>query len=100
MLLSLIQLLAGVAVVLLLVTWVVTTDTVAIVTGLLGFIAWALVAYGLFNIETVGSAETTTEPAFALFALAAAVVTVIPAFVEPFEAVGDAGETTDPMDRL
>lgn len=100
MLLSLIQLLAGVGVVLMLVAWISGEDVFAIVAGLLGLVAWGLVAYGLFNIETIDAAGTSSEPALALFAVAAAVVTVLPALVNPFEMVGESSETSDPMERI
>jgi len=100
MLLSLIQLLVGVAVVLSLVTWVVGTDVFAMVTGLLGLFAWGVVAYGLFNIETVGSTTTSSEPAMALFAVAMAMVTTIPVLVNPFEAIGESTETNNPNQRI
>ncbi|UIP01746.1 hypothetical protein Hbl1158_16965 (plasmid) [Halobaculum sp. CBA1158] len=100
MLLSLIQLLAGIGIVLLLVSWLLEVDAVAMATGTLGFVAWALVAYGLFNIETVDSTGSSSEPALALFAVAAAVVTVIPAFVEPFDMIGESTRTNAPQDKL
>ena len=101
MLLSLIQLLAGIGVVLLLVSYLPSIpDTMAILTGLLGAFAWVLVAYGLFAIETVNGTGSTAEPALALFAAACALVTVLPAFINPFEIVGGANEMDDPMERI
>lgn len=101
MLLSLIQLVAGIGVVLMLVSYLpALPDTMAILTGLLGGFAWMLVAYGLFNVETVGSSTTSAEPALALFAAGAAIVTALPAFINPFEIVNDANEREDQMERI
>lgn len=100
MLLSLIQLLAGMGFIFLLVSWLITIDTVGIVAGLLGMFAWGLVAYGLFNIETVDSSTTYAEPSIALLAAAAAVVCFIPALVNPWEIIGDATDHDNPHERL
>lgn len=100
MLLSLIQLLALIGLVMLLLSWGVSTDMLAIIGGLVGTFAWGLVTYGLFAVETMDTTGTHSEPAFALFALAAAVVTLLPALVNPFEIVGGARESNDPIERL
>lgn len=100
MLLSMIQLLAGIGVVLLLVAWLIDADIVGIVAGLLGTFTWGLVAYGLFDIETVDSSTASAEPAIALFAAAAAVVCFIPALVDPWEIIGDATDDAQPHERL
>ena len=100
MLVSLVQLLAGIGVLLFLLSWYPDTpDTLAIVTGLMGAFAWGLVAYGLLNLETTGGA-TASEPALALFATAGVVVTVLPALVNPVELIGEKAESDDPFGEL
>lgn len=100
MLLSLIQILALVGLVMLLASWAGPNDMLAIITGLLGTFAWGLAAYGLFAVETMDTTGTHSEPALALFAVAAALVTFLPALVNPFDLIGGANETTDPHERL
>lgn len=100
MLLSLIQLLAGIGAVFLLAGWAIDRDTVGIIAGLLGAFAWFVAAYGLFNIETVGETTTHSEPAIALVAAAAGLVCLIPALVNPWELIGDANDQSDPLDRV
>lgn len=94
-----VQLFAGLGVVLLLVSWLpFTPDLMAILTGTLGAFVWGAVAYGLLNLETTGGA-TATEPALALVAAAALVVTALPALVDPFELV-QPDDTGDPYGKL
>lgn len=100
MLLSLIQLLAGIGVVCLLLAWAINVDMVGIVGGLLGGFTWFLVAYGLFNIETVDASTTHAEPAIALFAAAAGVACLVPAFVDPWDIIGSADDQNDPLERM
>lgn len=100
MLLSLIQLVAGVGVVLLLAAWASTNDMLAIISGLLGTFAWGMVAYGLFNIETVGNASAETEPALALLAVAMALATLTPALVNPFDAATGSESSPGQTERL
>jgi hypothetical protein len=99
-LLSLIQLVAGIGLVCLLAAWTVDNDMLAIMAGLLGTFAWGLTAYGLFDIETVGSSTTHAEPALALFAAGAALVAFLPALVDPFDAIGDAADERNPHERV
>jgi hypothetical protein len=103
MLLGLIQLLAVVGTGGLVAAWLADNDMFAIVGGLLGTFAWGLVAYGLFNVETVtdgGTVVSSSEPALALFAAAAGIAAFVPALVDPFEAIGDARDADDPVERL
>jgi hypothetical protein len=100
MLLSLLQAFAGLGAVALGGAWLAENDMFAIVSGLLGAFAWGLVAYGLFDIETVGSSTTHAEPALALLATAAALVAIIPALVDPFDAVQDASDESNPWERV
>lgn len=100
MLLSNIQLLALIGVVMLLVAYTTNEDMLAILTSLVGTFAWGLAAYGLFDIEIEGAASNYSEPSTALFAVALALVTLLPALVDPFEIIGDASETDDPLDKL
>lgn len=86
MLLGLIQWFAVIGLVCLVLAWrPSTSDMFAIVAGLLGMFVWGVAAYGLLNIETVQSSTTYSEPALALFAVACAVVSLVPALVNPFD---------------
>lgn len=102
MLLALIKDLALVGIVLLLVAWGTgsNNDYLAIVAGLLGAFAWGLCAYGLLAVETMDTTGTHSEPGLALFAAAAAVATLTPALVNPFDAAGDAAESNEPLERV
>jgi len=102
MLLALIQLLAVIGFVTLGVTWWTSNDVLAMILGVVGTVCWLLVAYGLFNVEVVSNGTTVTKsnPALAIFAVGLAVVTFLPALIEPFELVGEAADSNDPIDRI
>ena len=100
MLLSLIQLVAGIGFVLMLTAWGIRNPTVGMVAGALGTFCWGLVAYGLFNIETVDGSTTYAEPEIALLAAGAAVVCLVAVLVDPWEMISNADDQTDPLERL
>ena len=100
MLLAFIQLLAVIGFICTLITWWAGNDLLAMVVGVAGSFAWGLVAYGLFNVETLDSTATQSEPALALFATAFVVITFLPALVEPFELIGESRGKDDPWERI
>lgn len=100
MLLSLIQLVAGIGFILMTASWGVRNPTVGMVAGSLGAFCWGLVAYGLFNIETVDGSTTYAEPEIALLSAAAGAVCLVAVLVDPWEMIGNANERDDPMERL
>lgn len=102
MLLALLQLLAIIGFVCTVVTWWTGNDVLAMMLGLIGTGCWLLAAYGLFNVEIVSNGATVTksDPALAIFAAGLAVVTFLPALIEPFEMVGEAADSNDPIDRI
>lgn len=102
MLLALIQLLAVIGFLTLVVTWWTGNDVLAMILGLIGTGSWLLTAYALFNVEVISGGTTVTKsyPALAIFALGLAVATFLPALIEPFELVGDAADSNDPIERV
>lgn len=100
MLLSLVQLLAGIGVLLLLVGWYPNTpDTLAIISGIFGAFAWGLVGYGVLNLTST-SGNIGNEPSIAFFAAAGLVITAIPALVDPFDLIGAQEDKDDPFGEL
>lgn len=102
MLLEFIQLLAVIGFLCLVVTWWTGNDVLAMMLGLIGTGCWLLAAYSMFEVEVVSNGQTITKsyPALAIFAVGLAVVTFLPALIEPFEMVGEAGESDEPLNKL
>jgi len=102
MLLALLQLLAIIGFLCLIISWWSGNDVLAMMLGLIGTGCWLLIAYGLLNVEVISGGETVVKEygGLAVFALGLAVVTFTPVLVDPFELIGEAADSNDPIERL
>lgn len=102
MLLELVQMLVAIGFICLVVTWWTSNDMLAMMLGLIGTGCWLLAAYAMFDVEIVSNGQTITKsyPAMGVFAVGLAVVTFLPALIEPFEMVGEAADSNDPIEKF